>query len=650
MTNNYRFRFILYAIILITLITSPGNAFHKIPPAKNPIVIQNGKNEYNLDKHISVLIDKTGKWNIEDISSDSLSKRFIKINTQSPNYEFSNSVYWIRFSVVDSINTAKDMNEYFNDNWLLINKYPSLEDVRLYYRDSLDGNFIEKKAGLISFVKRNTIHNIEFVSQLPVQNDLLKTFYLRISTPSPVIISFRIMSIRSFFHQHSKRLFFFGIMFGIFLLIIIYNSFLYFSIKEKTYLFYVLYIFSCASFLFIYDGYYTNFIGSLFARDYYMLQMAAASSIGLFWLLLTRDFLLTKKYLPSVYKILNLLAVIYAFTIPLLYFLPLNTDIKIFSTATILYFIMGLVISIITLKKGFKLSRFYLLALIGTLIGACVLIGRNYNIFPDNFWTENAFQLGLLWEAIILSYSLGYRMSSLEKRVEERTSELVHRTEELKNLSAHLETVREEERKYVATEIHDEFGGALSLLKMDLFKLQKQNAKQPEIFNPVLQIVDNTIEKVQQISTELRPDILDDLGLVDAIDWYCEEFQKKTSIECSLNIDAAELNIDKNLSLDIFRTLQESLINVVRHANARHIVVNFSHINNKIEMNIVDDGIGISDKQIADTKSIGLIGMRERLHKWNGTFKVFKNDINGTTVYISVLLLNGDSTIPVNQK
>ena len=134
---------------------------------------------------------------------------------------------------------------------------------------------------------------------------MLKTFYIRISTPSPVIISFRIMSMRSFFYRHSNRLLFHGIMFGIFLLIIIYNSFLYFSIKEKTYLFYILYVFSCASFLFIYDGYYTKFIGSLFARDYYMLQMAAVSSIGLFWLLLTRDFLQTKKYLPSVYKMLK---------------------------------------------------------------------------------------------------------------------------------------------------------------------------------------------------------------------------------------------------------------------------------------------------------------------------------------------------------
>ncbi len=633
------------AIILILFITSLVNAFQKIHVSKNPIIIQNNKDEYSLNKHISILIDKTGKLNIEDVSSNSLSSKFIKNNSGSLNYGFGGSVYWVRFSIMEDLDASNNKNENFNDNWLLINKYPGLEDVRLYYRDNSGNNFIEKKAGLISFVKRKTIHNIEFVSQLPVQKDKLNTFYIRISTPSPVIIRFHIMSIRAFFYRHSVRLFFNGIMFGILLLIIIYNSFLYFSIKEKTYLFYVLYVFACASFLFIYDGYFTKFFGSIFTRDYYMLQMVAVSSIGLFWLLLTRDFLQTKKYLPSVYKMLSVLAVAYAFIIMLLYFFPLSIDVTIFSTGNIIAFISGLIISVITIKKGYKLSGFYLLALLGSLIGACVIIGRNYNIFPDNFWTENAFQLGILWEAIILSYSLGYRMSDLEKRVEERTSQLIHRTEELKNLSAHLQTVREEERKYVAAEIHDEFGGALSLLKMDLFKLKKQNTEQSNILNPILKRVDNTIKKVQQISTELRPELLDDLGLVDAIDWYCEEFQKKTSIKCSLKLNAAENDIDKNLSLDIFRTLQESLTNVVRHSKAACVIVTFSIDDNQVEMIIADDGLGIDDKQISDTKSIGLIGMRERLHKWNGVFNIFRNKKNGTTVSISVPLINENSAI-----
>ena len=629
-----------YIVVIVTALSSIVNSFPKLFPAENPIFLQKDKGEYSLDRQISVLKDTTGKWDIEDVSSDNLSKIFVRVNKEAPNYGFTNAVFWVRFEVIDTFTNAKENSE----KWLLVNKYPMLEDIRLYYQDDHTGKFIENKAGLTTLIKDKAIHNLAFVSQLPMQKNKLNTFYIRISTPSPVIVSFEIMTMQTFYNQRSVKLFFHGILFGILFLIIAYNSFLYFSVKEKTYLFYVLYVFSCASFLFIYEGYYTKFFGSIFDRDYYTLQMVAVSSLGPFWLLLTRDFLQTKKHFPSVYNLLNILVLVSAFIILFLFFLPLSVAVSIFTISDILFLVLSLVVSIIMIKKGFALSKFYLLALSGTLIGACILSARNFNILPDNFWTDNAFQLGILWEVIILSYSLGYRMSDLEKRVEERTSELIHRTEELKNLSSHLQTIREEERKYVAAEIHDEFGGALSILKMDLFKLEKQNTNQPGIFDSLLQRVDNTIKKIQQIATELRPEILDDLGLVDAIDWYCEEFQKKTQIACSVDLNVSDVNIDKNLSLDIFRTLQESLTNVFRHSKAKNVKVSFFVKNNTVNMSIVDDGIGITDEQIKDTKSIGLIGMRERLPKWNGVFNIFRNEKNGTTVYISLPLLNEDIT------
>ena len=185
------------------------------------------------------------------------------------------------------------------------------------------------------------------------------------------------MSAHTFFNQRSIKLFYHGVLFGILFLIIAYNSFLYFSIREKTYLYYVLYVFSCASFLFFQEGYYTKFIGSIFTRDYYTLQMVAVTSLGPFWLLLTRDFLLTKKYLPSIYNLLNLLVVVSVFIILLLFFLPLSTAVSIFTIGDILFLALSLVISIITIKNGYKLSKFYLLALSGTLIGVCILSARN---------------------------------------------------------------------------------------------------------------------------------------------------------------------------------------------------------------------------------------------------------------------------------
>ena len=301
------------------------------------IFIQKGKEEYRFEKHISILEDTNGKWEIADVSSDSLSTKFVRVDNEAPNYGFSNSVFWIRFDVIDTLNAEEDRPQNYNDRWLLINRYPMLEDIRLYYRDNSGIKFIENKAGLIALSKSKNNSNLEFVSRLPMRKNEINTFYIRVATPSPVIISFEIMSIDTFYNRSSDKQFFFGIMFGIFFLIIAYNTFLYFSIKEKTYLFYVLYVFSCASFLFIYEGYYNKFFGSLFVRDYYTIQTMSISCIGLFWLLLTRDFLQTKKYLPAVYKLLSRLVVVTAIIIVILFFLPLSTAVSIITINDIFY-------------------------------------------------------------------------------------------------------------------------------------------------------------------------------------------------------------------------------------------------------------------------------------------------------------------------
>ena len=238
-----------------------------------------------------------------------------------------------------------------------------------------------------------------------------------------------------------------------------------------------------------------------------------------------------------------------------------------------------MVISVVTLKRGYKQSRFYILALSGTVTGLCVIAMRNSNIVPLNFWTLNALPLGILWETIILSYSLGYRMSALEKRVAERTSELTHRTEELNNLSEYLQTVREDERKYISSEIHDEFGGALSALKMDIFSfndLTGNNENAIRKYEGMISLVNETIKKVQKISTELRPEILDDLGLIDAIEWYGEEFQKRTGINCSVNIEINEFIFEPELTITLFRIFQEALTNVMRLSGAKEVCINLS--------------------------------------------------------------------------
>ena len=590
------------------------------------------ENEIKLDKYIGVLKDKAGKLSIDQVASYQMNDNFIYQNIESPNYGFTNSTFWVKLQIMDSSGT--------DNNLLLINNYNSLEYITLYYKNE-SNEFDSVQSGAAVYVPVKSIRTIGFIADLPVKGKHESAVYMKIKTGSPAILSFSLKSYHGYINQRTGLQFFDGLLFGILLLMISYNTFLYLAIKESRYLFYVLYVSAYTLFLFVDKGYYAVFTGILFARDYYIIPSAALTALGTFWLLLTRDFLATKKHFPAVYRILNVLAVYSAVTISFAFFLAPDLVVTVFTIGDLSFFLFGIIISIVTLRRGHKLSKFYIIALSGTVLGLFIIAARNSNILPLNFWTENALQLGILWETMILSYSLGYRMSDLEKSVQERTSELRNRTEELKNLSEYLRNVREEERKYMASEIHDEFGGMLSAMKIDVLSLRgtdnvDDEAKNKKI-NTMIKFIDSSIQKVQKISTELRPQIIEDLGLSDAIDWYIEDFEKRTGIICSFSkVETNEFSIGNELALDLFRIVQESFTNILRHSHADRVETCLSVDPYCIQITIEDNGMGISRAKITDPKSIGLIGMRERINKWNGTFKISNGTEAGTRIDIKV--------------
>ncbi len=214
--------------------------------------------------------------------------------------------------------------------------------------------------------------------------------------------------------------------------------------------------------------------------------------------------------------------------------------------------------------------------------------------------------------------------------------------EQLRNLAVHLQSIREEERAFVAREIHDELGQALTALKMDLSWLDK---KFPEEQSSLLkktksmaQLIDSTIQVVQRLSAELRPGLLDDLGLLAAMEWQAEEFQKRTGIACELSVGDQEIDLDPERSTAIFRIFQETLTNITRHADATSVRVNLAKKGPKLELTIKDNGKGISQQKISDPKSLGLIGIKERVHFLGGDIDIKGIRNKGTTVTVSIPL------------
>jgi signal transduction histidine kinase len=148
--------------------------------------------------------------------------------------------------------------------------------------------------------------------------------------------------------------------------------------------------------------------------------------------------------------------------------------------------------------------------------------------------------------------------------------EILRSRDQLKKLSEYLQTAREEERAAIAREVHDDLGQSLTALKMDIVWLQKNRNAGESVFldklNGMVDVVNQTIKTIQRLGTELRPKLLDDIGLISALEWQAGEFQKRFGIHCKLNPTAQEINLDPKIGLTIFRIFQEALTNVARHS------------------------------------------------------------------------------------
>ena len=213
----------------------------------------------------------------------------------------------------------------------------------------------------------------------------------------------------------------------------------------------------------------------------------------------------------------------------------------------------------------------------------------------------------------------------------------------LRNLLAYLQSVREHERTAFAREIHDELGQSLTALKMDLHWLRnkyKENVPMVSKVQSMLKLIDRTIQSVKKICIELRPGVLDDLGLTAAIEWQAREFQSRSGITCDLFFNPEEIILDTNRSTAIFRIFQETMTNVARHAEASRITVTLEQRKSHLIMEVRDNGKGIREEEIFHSESFGLIGMRERALYLGGEFQISScsDGGGGTTVIVSIPL------------
>jgi PAS domain S-box-containing protein len=254
------------------------------------------------------------------------------------------------------------------------------------------------------------------------------------------------------------------------------------------------------------------------------------------------------------------------------------------------------------------------------------------------------------WQWEILSRATRIAGIAIERRQLE---------EELRALSEHVESVREDERTGIAREIHDELGQALTALKMDIAWLGRRSKEREGIATDAVrdhllgmsQLTDDIIQVMRRISAELRPGVLDDLGLLAAIEWQAQEFERRTGTVCTVRSNMTDARFERRLSTGIFRIFQEALTNVARHAGAKHVEVSVERQpggaderaaqRDWIELRVNDDGVGIAPEPRRSRKSLGLLGIRERARNLGGEATIGPAQGRGTQLKLRVPYVEG---------
>ncbi len=222
--------------------------------------------------------------------------------------------------------------------------------------------------------------------------------------------------------------------------------------------------------------------------------------------------------------------------------------------------------------------------------------------------------------------------------------------DQLRHLAAHLQSVREDEKKHIVREIHDDLGQSLTALKMNLsgiaakLSISPRNKAIAEELNAAIGLVSSTIGTVKQICTELRPPLLDHLGIGAAIEWQCEEFQKRSGVECQIAVPSDIFTVDMDIAIALFRVFQEALTNVLKHSQATKVEASLKENNGKIVLKIHDNGVGITEKQMSKRHSFGILGMSERLYSLGGTISINGQEQSGTIVTV-IIPVSGASTV-----
>lgn len=562
------------------------------------------------------LEDKNGNLGVEDI----LQMSFKRAAQKTPDFlgDFSKAV-WYKIEVTNKSNEP---------DWYLEVKGGFMHQLNLYEIPE-EGGIKEQELFADSAFNLKKIKSNNVIFPVHISPGQARTFYLRASSKTLIMASVQFASMQHLYEQSVYTSYGNGFFSALAAALLLYNLFVYFSLRENVYLYYILYI----SLYIIHNNIVSGDLQIMFPQTGVLHSNILLPLMGVSSILFTNSFLQSDIYAVFFYRIRWIMASLYI--IPLCIYFYGHPQLAIAVVSAIMYvlFFYWIAAGITAYRNGFK-PAIYFIAGFGALILCNVIFGLKIKGFlGDNYWLDSSLYIGTALEALILSFALAKKINFYKKE-KEKLQELSYR--QAVDFSHELINLQESERKRIASELHDSVGQKLILIKNKILRPAKKD-KLDEHNGDLAEHVADVIQEIRSISYALRPYQMDLLGLTQSVKSLAEETFDAAGIHADINI----YNIDKLFStsnqMNIYRIIQECLNNIVKHSHAQKGGIEVLKNSDSIQILIWDNGIGIDQQN--NPKGLGLRGIHERLQIIQGSINIEDIKLGGTKIEINIPLL-----------
>ncbi|NOZ46424.1 MAG: hypothetical protein GXO79_06540 [Chlorobi bacterium] len=559
----------------------------------------------------------------EQIKNNQLSESTDKI---SPG--FSKDFYWLVFNMINS--TGKSVNLVLElDN-------PHVDDTKLYQKAGKDSFLLIGYGGdRLKFNERSVI-NRRFVFPIYLKPGKTVKYYMVIDKRNAAVsFPLKLWLSKDFYQQEDKQNLFYGIFFGILLFIMLVSLFTGFSLKNKLFISYGMYVTIMALYLFTGLGYAFQYIypQSDVLNNYsrvFLIVLLTIISIDF-----SSRYLQIKTYSLWVYKTFIFLALLLGVLLFLWIFLTGLFTIYTIVLLNIMYAVLLILFLLLVyiFIISYKYQKFnvisYALSIGFVILGSISVIFVEYGILPESVFPVSPILLGSLLEAIVLSISLIYRLKALNdshvilsRKIESQKKELIRA----------FINGGEKERSYISGELHDNVGSVLSVLKNKInsqsFSIEEVNKDFEKLYN-----------HVRQLSHKLIPQALPVVGFKQTINQFLHDFEKANNIKVTVDFYGFA-DIKDDISLQLYRIIQEAMLNIQKHAGARLVEIQFFGYPDNMVITIDDDGQGFDKAAINLTGSKGLNSMQSRAFAVNGEIEISSVPGKGTSIVITIPVTN----------